>query len=131
MVRLMLLVRGKVVCKAGESKRQDITLSERLKLKSRIILSHGSHQAQKKWRSVCLCGVDAVRLSSSHLHSSISYIYIPQLNMSTTRPSPVLSHALPLPILQMLQHRRVVLASSSPRRKDILEVAVCFSCGGH
>jgi hypothetical protein len=33
------------------SKRQDVTLStlsERLKLKSRIILSHGSHQAQKE-----------------------------------------------------------------------------------
>lgn len=41
------------------------------------------------------------------------------------RPSVVLPHALPLPIFKRLQHRRVVLASSSPRRKDILEVAVC------
>jgi len=40
------------------------------------------------------------------------------------RPSVVLPHALPLPIFKRLQHRRVVLASSSPRRKDILETAV-------
>lgn len=39
------------------------------------------------------------------------------------RPSPVLPHALKLPILDALQHRRVILASSSPRRRDILKVA--------
>jgi hypothetical protein len=46
--------------------------------------------------------------------------------MSLTRPSPVLAHALPLPIFKLLKDRRVILASSSPRRKDILEVAVRF-----
>lgn len=39
------------------------------------------------------------------------------------RPSPVLAHALHLPIFDALQHKRVILASASPRRKDILEVA--------
>lgn len=39
------------------------------------------------------------------------------------RPSPVLAHALPLPIMQALQHRRVVLASASPRRKDLLRTS--------
>ena len=53
-----------------------------------------------------------------------TYRSVLESTMSITRPSPVLSHALPLPIMSMLQHRRVVLASSSPRRKDILEVAV-------
>ena len=36
------------------------------------------------------------------------------------RPSVVLPHALKLPIFNMLQHRRVILASQSPRRKDVL-----------
>lgn len=40
-----------------------------------------------------------------------------------SRPSPVLAHALRLPIFDALQHKRVILASASPRRKDILEVA--------
>ncbi|RXK38823.1 septum formation protein Maf [Tremella mesenterica] len=41
----------------------------------------------------------------------------------STRPSVVLSTALPLPIFRQLSNRRVVLASSSPRRRDILELA--------
>ncbi|ORY25250.1 inosine triphosphate pyrophosphatase-like protein [Naematelia encephala] len=43
--------------------------------------------------------------------------------MSIKRPSPVLPTSLPLPIFKQLQNRRIVLASSSPRRKDILETA--------
>lgn len=37
------------------------------------------------------------------------------------RPSPVLPTAMPWPIFERLKNKRVVLASSSPRRKDILE----------
>ncbi|KAL8287597.1 hypothetical protein RQP46_003455 [Phenoliferia psychrophenolica] len=37
-----------------------------------------------------------------------------------TRPSPVLPHALKLPLFNKLASARVVLASSSPRRLDIL-----------
>ncbi|KAK4685448.1 hypothetical protein P7C73_g4703, partial [Tremellales sp. Uapishka_1] len=40
---------------------------------------------------------------------------------STKRPSPVTPAALSLPIFKKLADKRVVLASSSPRRKDILE----------
>jgi hypothetical protein len=52
-------------------------------------------------------------------------------NMSVVqkRPSPVTETALRLPIFQKLANKRVVLASSSPRRKDILETAVS-SLGG-
>lgn len=38
--------------------------------------------------------------------------------------SVVLPHALDLPIFKKLNGRRIVLASASPRRKDILEKAV-------
>jgi septum formation protein len=44
--------------------------------------------------------------------------------MPSDRPSAVLSSALPLPIFKSLHGRRIVLASASPRRKDILETAV-------
>ncbi|RSH94370.1 hypothetical protein EHS25_004173 [Saitozyma podzolica] len=43
--------------------------------------------------------------------------------MPSDRPSAVLSSALPLPIFKSLHGRRIVLASASPRRKDILETA--------
>lgn len=35
--------------------------------------------------------------------------------------NPVLPHALPLPAIKKLTGKRVVLASASPRRKDILK----------
>ncbi|ORX36412.1 inosine triphosphate pyrophosphatase-like protein [Kockovaella imperatae] len=38
----------------------------------------------------------------------------------SSRPSVVLPDALKIPIMQKLQHRRVVLASASPRRKEEL-----------
>ncbi|EJT46125.1 hypothetical protein A1Q1_05336 [Trichosporon asahii var. asahii CBS 2479] len=41
--------------------------------------------------------------------------------MSAKRPSPVLPNAMPWPIFEKLRDKRVVLASGSPRRKDILE----------
>ncbi|CEQ41158.1 SPOSA6832_02836 [Sporobolomyces salmonicolor] len=37
-----------------------------------------------------------------------------------TRPDPVLPHALRLPVFNKLKGKRIVLASSSPRRADIL-----------
>ncbi|WVQ94321.1 septum formation protein Maf [Kwoniella sp. CBS 9459] len=40
-----------------------------------------------------------------------------------TRPAPVGPKALPLPILKKLADKRVVLASASPRRKDLFAVA--------
>ncbi|GFZ42878.1 hypothetical protein JCM24511_00596 [Saitozyma sp. JCM 24511] len=43
--------------------------------------------------------------------------------MPSDRPSAVLPTALPLPIFKTLHGRRIVLASASPRRKDILETA--------
>ncbi len=51
-----------------------------------------------------------------------------------SRPSPVLPTALPLPIFRLLAKKRVVLASSSPRRKEILEKSVrqrSDSAAGH
>lgn len=39
--------------------------------------------------------------------------------------SPVLDDALKLPIFDYLKDKRVVLASASPRRKEILETSVC------
>ncbi|KAL7412965.1 inosine triphosphate pyrophosphatase-like protein [Mrakia frigida] len=36
--------------------------------------------------------------------------------------TPVLSHALPLPIFNKMNGKRIILASASPRRKEILEV---------
>lgn len=44
--------------------------------------------------------------------------------MTSSRPSPVLPNAMPWPIFDRLRDKRVVLASSSPRRKDILRTAV-------
>jgi hypothetical protein len=44
--------------------------------------------------------------------------------MPSDRPSAVLPTALPLPVFKTLHGRRIVLASASPRRKDILETAV-------
>lgn len=44
--------------------------------------------------------------------------------MAVKRPSPVLPNAMPWPIFEKLKDKRVVLASSSPRRKDILENVV-------
>ncbi|CAD6582013.1 MAG: hypothetical protein TREMPRED_003155 [Tremellales sp. Tagirdzhanova-0007] len=41
--------------------------------------------------------------------------------MVSSQSCPVLSNALPLPIFRRLASKRVVLASSSPRRKDLLE----------
>ncbi|RSH84516.1 uncharacterized protein EHS24_006038 [Apiotrichum porosum] len=41
--------------------------------------------------------------------------------MTANRPSNVLPNAMPWPIFEKLRDKRVVLASSSPRRKDILE----------
>jgi len=40
--------------------------------------------------------------------------------MAPKRPSPVQPNAMPWPIFEKLKDKRVVLASSSPRRKDIL-----------
>ncbi|KAL1410174.1 hypothetical protein Q8F55_004179 [Vanrija albida] len=42
------------------------------------------------------------------------------MSVVTKRPSPVLPTAMPWPIFERLKNKRVVLASSSPRRKDIL-----------
>jgi septum formation protein len=39
-------------------------------------------------------------------------------------PSQVLPHALDLPIFRFLKDKRVVLASASPRRKELLETSV-------
>lgn len=44
--------------------------------------------------------------------------------MTANRPSNVLPNAMPWPIFEKLRDKRVVLASSSPRRKDILENVV-------
>lgn len=44
--------------------------------------------------------------------------------MAVKRPSPVMSTAMPSPIFERLKDKRVVLASGSPRRKDIFENAV-------
>lgn len=44
--------------------------------------------------------------------------------MAAKRPSVVLPNAMSLPIFDKLKNMRVVLASSSPRRKDILENVV-------
>ncbi len=41
--------------------------------------------------------------------------------MAPQRPSPVLATAMPSPIFDRLKDKRVVLASGSPRRKDIFE----------
>ncbi|BEI80192.1 hypothetical protein CcaverHIS002_0107210 [Cutaneotrichosporon cavernicola] len=41
--------------------------------------------------------------------------------MAPQRPSPVLPTAMPSPIFERLKDKRVVLASGSPRRKDIFE----------
>jgi septum formation protein len=46
------------------------------------------------------------------------------MSSSSTRPSPVLEHALNLPIFKFLKDKRVVLASSSPRRKELLDLSV-------
>ncbi|KAI9632308.1 inosine triphosphate pyrophosphatase-like protein [Dioszegia hungarica] len=43
--------------------------------------------------------------------------------MSLTRPAFVTSKALKLPVLKELANRRIILASSSPRRKEIFETA--------
>lgn len=61
----------------------------------------------------------------SHSLTALSCInqYITSLVMSISRPSPVLNHALPLPVFKKFGNRRIVLASASPRRKDILETA--------
>ncbi|KAG7575261.1 hypothetical protein FFLO_00425 [Filobasidium floriforme] len=45
------------------------------------------------------------------------------MSSSSTRPSPVLEHALNLPIFKFLKDKRVVLASSSPRRKELLDLS--------
>lgn len=45
--------------------------------------------------------------------------------MAPQRPSFVTPSALLLPIFKELANRRVILASASPRRKDIFETAVC------
>jgi hypothetical protein len=45
------------------------------------------------------------------------------LNM-TQSPSQVLPHALDLPIFSYLKDKRAVLASASPRRKELLEASV-------
>lgn len=39
-------------------------------------------------------------------------------------PSQVLPHALDLPIFRFLKDKRVVLASASPRRRELLETSV-------
>lgn len=44
--------------------------------------------------------------------------------MAVTRPSPVTENAMPWPIFQRLKDKRVVLASGSPRRRDIFENVV-------
>ena len=43
---------------------------------------------------------------------------------TSTRDSVVLPSAMKLPVLQKLQHRRVILASASPRRKEELAKVV-------
>lgn len=48
--------------------------------------------------------------------------------MAVDRPDVVLNKALRLPAFEKLKGRRVVLASGSPRRKDILETAVSCFC---
>lgn len=42
----------------------------------------------------------------------------------TMAPSQVLPHAMDLPIFRFLKDKRVVLASASPRRKELLETSV-------
>jgi len=39
-----------------------------------------------------------------------------------SKPSPVLKHALGIPAFQNLASKRVILASASPRRKELLEI---------
>lgn len=53
------------------------------------------------------------------LSRSTTFIKHPYIKMPE-RPSVVLPHALKLPIFDLLQHRRVILASQSPRRRDVL-----------
>lgn len=48
--------------------------------------------------------------------------------MAVDRPNVVLDKALRLPAFEKLKGRRVVLASGSPRRKEILETAVSCFC---
>lgn len=47
-----------------------------------------------------------------------------QYMMAVHRSSAILPSALRLPVFEKLKGRRIVLASASPRRKDILETAV-------
>jgi hypothetical protein len=51
------------------------------------------------------------------LYIHIPHIFTPKM---PERPSVVLPHALKLPIFDLLHHRRVILASQSPRRRDVL-----------
>lgn len=41
--------------------------------------------------------------------------------MAVKRPSPVLPTAMPSAIFERLKDKRIVLASGSPRRKDIFQ----------
>lgn len=69
------------------------------------------------WRCLHQRGCLQVELTVLHLTLLLS-------TMAVSRPSPVLPGALSLSIFEKLKDKRVVLASSSPRRKDILENVV-------
>lgn len=61
-------------------------------------------------------------VENEQLSELVSIAY--NMAVAVARPSPVVPGGLKLPIFERLKDKRVVLASSSPRRKDILENVV-------